>query len=169
MPRPKNKIELLALGKANYDKLIAFVESLSMEQQQAEFPQETLNRNIRDVFMHLHHWHLMMKDWYEVGSEGKKPHLPAKGYSWKTLPALNKWINEEYNKHSLEKAKLYLQDSYEQIRSIINQLSDADLFEKKKYAWTGSTSMGAYFISASSSHYDWALKLIKKANKSAKI
>ncbi|HOP45228.1 MAG TPA: ClbS/DfsB family four-helix bundle protein, partial [Flavobacteriales bacterium] len=37
-----------------------------------------------------------------------------------------------------------------------------ELFEKKRYRWTGSTSLGAYLVSATSSHYDWALKLIQK-------
>jgi hypothetical protein len=48
---------------------------------------------------------------------------------------------------------------------LICQHSDQELFEKKKYAWTGTTSLGAYLISATSSHYDWATKLIKRAKK----
>ena len=39
--------------------------------------------------------------------------------------------------------------------------------EKKKYKWTGSTSLGAYLVSATSSHYDWAYKLIKKCLKTS--
>ena len=42
---------------------------------------------------------------------------------------------------------------------------DDELFEKKRYKWTGSTSLGAYLVSATSSHYDWAFKLIKKCLK----
>lgn len=42
---------------------------------------------------------------------------------------------------------------------------DAELFEKKRYKWTGTTLLGAYFVSATSSHYDWAYKLIKKAKR----
>ncbi|SOE20893.1 hypothetical protein SAMN06298216_1370 [Spirosomataceae bacterium TFI 002] len=165
MSRPKNKTELLELGKANFEKLIAFVDSLSDDEQGLDFPPGTLNRNIRDVLMHLHHWHLMMEDWYTQGKVGEKPIIPAKGYTWKTLPSLNNWIREKYKEVSLYEAKLSLKISFNQIREIITSISDPDLFEKKKYAWTGTTSMGAYFISATSSHYDWALKLIKKAKK----
>jgi hypothetical protein len=43
--------------------------------------------------------------------------------------------------------------------------SDEELFEKKRYQWTGTTSLGSYLVSATSSHYEWALKLIKRARR----
>jgi hypothetical protein len=45
---------------------------------------------------------------------------------------------------------------------MIEKHTDEELFEKKKYPWTGSTSLGAYFISATCSHYLWAYDLIRK-------
>ena len=39
------------------------------------------------------------------------------------------------------------------------------LQRKKKYEWTGTTSLGSYFISATSSHYDWGLKTVKPLKK----
>ena len=165
MARPKSKTDLLQQSQENFKKLKNFIGQLSSEQQEKEFPEGTMNRNIRDVLMHLHHWHLMMLNWYEVGMSGTKPDMPAKGYSWKTTPALNQWIWEYYQNTSLEEAKVTLKDSYQQVQQIIEQHSDEELFEKKRYKWTGTTSLGSYLISATSSHYDWAFKLIKKAKK----
>ncbi|MEM9339245.1 MAG: ClbS/DfsB family four-helix bundle protein [Bacteroidota bacterium] len=165
MARPKNKTELLELSKKNMERLMEFVENLSVEEQHKEFPEGTMNRNIGDVFMHLHHWHLMMLDWYKVGMKGEKPDMPAKGYTWKTVPQLNKTIWELYHETTLEEAKTNLASSYQKVRDVIERHSDEELFEKKRYDWTGSTSLGSYLISATSSHYDWALKLIKKAKK----
>ena len=165
MPRPKNKTELLDLSQGNSELLTSFIENLSEQEQLKEFPIGTMNRNIRDVLMHLHHWHLMMIKWYEVGMSGEKPAIPAEGYTWKTTPDLNKWIQEKYQDTSLADAKIAFQASHQKVRSLIEQHSDEELFEKKKYKWTGTTSLGAYLISATSSHYDWALKLIKKAKK----
>ena len=91
--------------------------------------------------------------------------MPAKGYTWKTTPELNKWIWKKYKDTSLEDAKVNFKSSYKKIRSIIKNHSDEELFEKKRYKWTGTTSLGAYLVSATSSHYDWAIKLIKKAKK----
>jgi len=165
MPRPTNKAELLTLSATNYQKLLDRIESLTPEQQEEEFPKGTMNRNIRDVLTHLHHWHLMMKEWYDVGMTGAKPDIPAKGYTWKTTPELNKSIWEQYQGTELSESKKLLEESHQMIRKMIEQHSDEELFEKKRYKWTGTTSLGAYLISATSSHYDWALKLIKKAKK----
>jgi len=168
MPRPKNKPELLELSKKNFERLLDFINEMDMSEQTRAFPPGAMNRNIRDVLMHLHHWHLMVQDWYRVGMSGEKPDIPAKGYTWKTTPELNRWIWEKYLQTSLEAAKESFQQSYQQIRALIEKHTDEELFTKKKYKWTGTTSLGAYFVSVSSSHYDWAFKLIKKAKKQKK-
>jgi len=165
MARPTNKAQLLQLSKKNFDLLMEFIESLPEEEQNAEFPHGTMNRNIRDVLMHLHHWHLMMIDWYAAGMQGEKPDMPAKGYTWKTTPELNRWIWEKYTDTPPAAAKNNLKSSFMQVRSLIEKHNDEELFEKKRYKWTGTTSLGAYLVSATSSHYDWAIKLIKMAKK----
>lgn len=163
MPRPKTKEALLDLSKINFDKLCLLVDQYE-EQGIAEniFPEGTLNRNIRDVLCHLHEWHKMMQSWYSVGMNGSKPKMPAEGYTWKTLPALNKKIHDEYKEVDLKTARKLLETSYSEVRHIIQSHTDEELFEKKRYGWTGSTSLGAYLISNTSSHYDWATKLIKR-------
>lgn len=163
MPRPKTKLALLDLSTTNFKKLYEHINQLDKAQQLQEFKEGTLNRNIRDVLMHLHHWHLLMMGWYKIGMSGEKPDMPAKGYTWRTVPDLNRWIWEECQDVKLETAKRKCSDSHKQLMAIIERHSNEELFEKKKYKWTGSTSMGAYLVSATSSHYDWAIKLIKKS------
>lgn len=165
MARPRSKAELLDQAKANYEKLIEFVEGFSEEQQEQGFLGETLNRNIKDVLAHLHAWHLLLLDWYTIGMSGQQPDMPAKGYTWRTLPDLNREIQKRYAQVSLDDAKGLLRQSFKTVLHIIEIHTDEDLFTKKKYHWTGSTSLGAYLISATSSHYDWGYKLIKKAKK----
>lgn len=165
MSRPKNKNQLLTSCQENFETLNEYVESLSDAVQQQTFPKGTLNRNIRDVLAHLHHWHLLMLEWYEVGMRGEKPEMPAKGYTWKTTPELNIAIRERYVDISLADAKQELEQSHASLQNLIRKHTDEELFQKKRYKWTGSTSLGAYLISATSSHYDWALKLIKRATK----
>jgi len=165
MPRPKSKSELLESSQLNFDKLIELVNKCVTDDVPNEFPEGTLNRNISDVLMHLHHWHLMMMTWYEVGMSGNKPEMPATGYTWKTLPDLNKSIWEKYRNTPTAKGIQTVRSSYNLVREKIEAHTDEELFEKKRYKWTGTTSLGAYFISATSSHYDWAFKLFKKAIK----
>lgn len=164
-PRPKTKTELLTLSQKNYDRLIELIDQMNKQEQLTDFAPGTMNRNIRDVIAHLHHWHLMMLNWYTIGMKGEKPAMPAKGYSWKTVPAFNQWIWEKYNKITLDDAYEMFRCSYKKVRKIIEKHSNEELFEKKRYPWTGSTSLGSYLVSATSSHYDWAYKLIKNGKK----
>lgn len=162
MARPTNKEELESLSVKNYDKLINYVNSFTEEVQEKEFLAGTMNRNIRDVLSHLYHWHLLMLDWYKVGMSGVKPAMPAEGYTWKTTKELNYKIWEQYQNMSLKEAIKKFKTSHELVLELIKNHTNEELFTKKKYKWTGTTSLGAYLISSTSSHYDWAYKLIKK-------
>jgi len=165
MPKPKTKKELLNRSQNNYKDLMAIINTFSKEDAHKEFPKGTLNRNIKDVLAHLHEWHLMFLEWYKIGMNGQKPEMPVKGYTWRTLPELNKEIWKKYKDIELEKAKSSLSDSYKQIQNVLKKHTNEELFEKKKYKWTGSASLGAYLISNTSSHYNWAIKMIKKSTK----
>ncbi|MEO0585690.1 MAG: ClbS/DfsB family four-helix bundle protein [Bacteroidota bacterium] len=165
MPRPKNKADLLLKSQQNFDRLMSFLADFSHAELNSEFPEGTMNRNVRDVLGHLYYWHLMMLRWYEEGMQGIKPAIPAEGYTWKTTPDLNRHIWEECQSTDLDTTLLLFRESHERVHTLIERHTDEELFEKKRYKWTGSTSLGAYLISATSSHYDWAFKLIKKAYK----
>ena len=166
MPRPKNKSQLVEQSERRFQELIGFLNTLPDETINAEFNPGTLNRNVRDVIAHLHHWHLMMISWYDEGMNGKQPKMPASGYTWRTVPLLNKAINMKYKDRTYKDVKTTFENSYHDISSIIANHNDEELFTKKNYKWTGSTSLAAYLISSTSSHYDWAIKLIKKSLKS---
>ena len=169
MARPTSKKDLLALGEENFEKLFTLVDSFSKEEQRAEYIfDNNRDKNIRDILVHLHHWHLMVMEWYKVGMRGENPDIPAKGYNWRTLPALNKEIWGKYQDKTFDEAVELLKSSYKELRKIIEQHTNDELFERKRYKWTGNNAMGAYFVSATSSHYDWAMKHLKKYKKSLK-
>jgi len=165
MPRPTNKDELIKASRDNYAKLIQLIESYSDEDLKKNFPKGTLNRTVKDVVAHLHHWHLLMLNWYEVGMKGGKPEMPSSGYTWKTLPELNRKIKLQYQETSLTTALEKLTSSSNKVLSLISKHTNDQLFEKRLYAWTGSTSLASYLISNTSSHYAWAYRLIKKSKK----
>lgn len=167
MPKPQNKSQLVQAANTNFEQLVNLIENLSTEIQKCDFPPGTLNRNIRDVLAHLHHWHVMLLDWYTVGMEGEKPDMPAKGYTWEETKALNEHIQKKYSDHDLNDIKEQLNASFIEVLEIIEKHSDEELFEKKRYHWTGSTSLGAYLISNTSSHYHWGYTFIKKQLKTS--
>ena len=44
---------------------------------------------------------------------------------------------------------------------LIAVFSDNDLFNKGIFDWTGISTLGSYSVSATSTHYGWAIKKIK--------
>jgi hypothetical protein len=165
MPRPTNKEQLKEATSANYSKLLTFIQDLSDEEIRQNFPSNMLNRNVRDVLAHLYHWHLLFFKWYEKGMKGEKPAIPEEGYSWKTTPDLNHKIRELYSGIPITQIFTLLENSHSKLMKIIDSHSEEELFEKKRFKWTGTTSLAAYAIGAGSSHYDWALKIVKKGLK----
>ena len=93
---------------------------------------------------------------------GSKPAMPAKGCTWATTQELNQWIHAHYKNTSLKDLCDRFKHTHDEMMSLIERHSDAELFTKQRYAWTGSTSLGAYLVSTTSSHYAWALNLIRK-------
>ena len=171
MGRPTDKKGLLELSEVNFNKLLDFINELPDELKNKTYKNNELNdrdKTVADVLCHLHEWHLMMENWYKIGMAGKKPAIPAEGVTWQTLPVLNHRIWEKYKGTDLKSAVALLKKSHKKIMDMIGKHTDDELFTKKKYEWTGTTSLGAYFISSTSSHYDWGLKTIKPLKKLVK-
>ncbi|MFN3192002.1 MAG: ClbS/DfsB family four-helix bundle protein [Aureliella sp.] len=168
MPRPNTKKELQNVASEKYAKLEDSLGSLSSAELKGAFPFEHRDRNVRDVLAHLHEWQRMMLGWYEVGMKGEQPVMPAPGYTWKTTRDLNQEIWLRYQKASLPKVRRQLEGSHHSMIAIIDAHTNQELFTKRHFDWTGSTSLGSYLISATSAHYDWALKVLRRYVKALK-
>lgn len=163
MAKPTTKTQLLQAANDNFTALWALIDRFSPEQQQLTFLFVDRDKNIRDVLCHLYEWHMMLTHWYIEGcKKAKTPVIPRAGYTWRTLPAMNLVIWQDYQTISLTQAKQYLQDSHKQIIAFITENSNEVLFSKGIYKWTKTTTLGAYFIGSTSSHYNWAIKKIKQ-------
>ncbi|NQY20003.1 MAG: ClbS/DfsB family four-helix bundle protein [Campylobacteraceae bacterium] len=163
MPRPKNKKELIDLSKERKKVLFDLINSFA--NKEISFKLDNRDKNLRDVLAHLHQWHLMFLLWYKDGMNNKKPIMPEEGYTWKRTKELNQNIWQKYQNKSFVEVELMFNDSYKKIQELIEKHSYDELYTKKYYKWTNTTSLASYLISASSSHYDWAIKLIKKEKK----
>jgi hypothetical protein len=160
MARPLNKQQLLEFAEKEYKRLIELIGSLSDDQRDHETVFE--NRTAKDIVAHLYAWQLLELGWYQEGMKGKKPSMPAPGFSFKDTPALNEKLYQEYKNISWQTLINNLTASHNQLLEIIDKHNNEELFTKKKYGWTGSTDMAVYFRSALSSHYVWAIDLIRK-------
>jgi hypothetical protein len=160
MPRSKIKADLHKASQREFEKLLSLVEPLVEETIGKGGACE--NWSIKDILAHLYAWNKMYLTWYHEGMSSEKPVMPAPGYAWKTTLELSECIYKDHKDTPYNKMLEKLKGSHQKVMEIIRQNSDKELFTKKRYAWTGSTSLGSYTVSSASSHYDWANKYIKK-------
>ena len=162
MARPTTKAALLAASDEGLRLLLDEIDSIPVESQVLAFPLDGGDRGIRDVLCHLYEWHQLMIGWYAVGMSGGRPDVPAPGHTWKSTPALNAELRAKHTDTSLEEARTLLVASHAAVQELIRVHTDDELFTKQRYRWTGTTSLGAYLVSSTSSHYDWARKKIRR-------
>ena len=163
MGRPTTKDELISAANGQFSKLWALIDAMPEELQEAAFPFVDRDKNLRDVLTHLYEWHQMVQRWHRIGTlEGGLPAVPGEGYTWKTLPDLNAEIWARYQDVLLSMAKKQLRESHAMILRLADAHSNEELFSRGVYRWTKSSTLGAYFVSCTSSHYDWAMKKLKK-------
>ncbi|MDR0232151.1 MAG: ClbS/DfsB family four-helix bundle protein [Dysgonamonadaceae bacterium] len=171
MARATTKTDLIIAANEQFDKLWKLIDSMSDEQQNAAFGNEMVtagkeahwgrDKNIRDVLVHLYEWHQLLLNWINDNRNSEtKPFLPEP-YNWKTYPTMNVEFWKKHQNTSLIDAKKMLKESHKDVMALIETFSNDELFAKKYFAWTGTSTLGAYCVSATSSHYDWAIKKLK--------
>ncbi len=163
MPRPTSKQQLLTAMQSEHEALDQALTTLTPEQMTAVSP--TTKWSIKDVLAHIWEWEQMCLSWHKAGARGKTIAIPAEGFNWAQLPALNQQILEKHRDRPLAEVLKGFRQSYRQMLKTVTDLSDEDLFTPGRYAWTKKNTLGAYFVSAGSSHYNWARKEIRKCLK----
>lgn len=160
MPRPTNKPDLLAAIDKERGALEAFLETLTPEQLTE--PEIVGPWSPKDVLAHLIEWEQRCLGWYRVGLRGETPELPAPGFKWNQTPELNQQIYEKHRDRPLDEVLEQFHISHKEILGVIQELSNDQLFTAGQYAWTKKNTLGAYMVSATSSHYLWARREMRK-------
>lgn len=174
MSRPTNKADLIEASELNFAKLNEFIGTMNETELNTPFDFSSLNKkeahwsrdkDLKDVLAHLYEWHQLMLKWVRANMNGKAiTFLPAP-YNWKTYGEMNVGFWQQHQSTSLEDITEKLNASHREVMELLEGFTDEQLFTKSYYKWTGTTSLGAYFISNTSSHYDWALKKLRTHRK----
>ena len=170
MSRPTTKAALLAVSQADYEILMKLILNLESPEQDFSFvitdkmtqAHWLRDKNLRDVLIHLYEWHLLVINWVKSNQAGQAQPFFPKPYNWRSYGELNQIFVEKHQATSLEKAKELLASSHKELLSLVTTFSNEALFTKQHFSWTGTTTLGSYFVSSLASHYDWAIKKIKK-------
>lgn len=178
MPRPRNKEDLLAAAEENFSKLNMLIDSMSEKEMETPFDFSAnekkkeahwkRDKNVRDVLIHLYEWHQLMLHFVDENMSGKNvPFLP-KPYTWRTVASMNQIFWEKHQGTSMEEARKLVSNSHAEIMERIHDFTNEELFLQKAFPAVGGSTLGSYFVSSTSSHYDWAMKKIKAHQKNCK-
>ena len=171
MPRPANKADLINTGNEQFNKMFTLINNLTYEEQEGIFELEgkeahwKRDKNIRDILIHLYEWHQLLLNWVIANQKGEEKPFLKESYNWKTYGDMNVAFWMEHQKTPYDDARNMLQNSHAKIINLIDSFSDEELFSKGVFPWTGGSTLGSYCVSTTSSHYDWAIKKIKKYKK----
>ncbi len=175
MPRARNKDDLMKFASENYATLMKLISKMTETQLNTPFDFSgdkskkeahwSRDKNVRDVLIHLYEWHCLMLQFPKNNKnvsdkKGAISFLPSE-YSWKTYGAMNVMFWNKHQNTSLEEAKQMLSESHKKVMALAEAYSNEELFTKGFFPWTGNVDLGSYFVSTTSSHYDWAIKKIK--------
>jgi hypothetical protein len=174
MAKPKNKEELLTSAAMQYTKLLQIIDSF--EDPTRDFKKLPEGKevhwkrdiNIRDVLIHLYEWHQLILHWVANQQKGNNvPFLPTP-YTWKNYGQMNIDFWYKHQNTTYENARKMLMQSHQDIIDLVDTFSNEALFTKQYFSWSGTSSVGQYCISATASHYDWAIKKLRKIQKLSK-
>lgn len=161
MPRPQNKADLIKSANENFEKMRNLIDTLP-DPEHKTFSFEDRDKNVRDILIHLYERQILMIRFVQENTKwNNMPFLPEP-YNWKTYPQMNIELWEKNQNTAYDAAVKNLKDSHKKILDLIQWFNDEELFVKKYFSWTWTTNLWSYFISTTSSHYDWAIKKLKK-------
>ena len=177
MPRPKTKIELIEASNSSYQKIVDLIANLPEETRSEDFNFDTSklkeahwkrDHNVRDVLIHLYEWQRLLLDWIKNNQSGKEQDFLLAGYNWRNYGEMNQQFWQKHQTTSLPEAEKLLAQSHKETMKLLDTFSEEQLFQKKVFPWTGNNALATYFIANTSSHYDWALKKLRKFQRSLK-
>ena len=178
MSRAKTKEDLMTSARENYEKLDVIISKMSEEELNTPFDFSKdekkkeahwrRDKNLRDVLIHLYEWHQLILNWVNSNKNGEKKAFLPEPYNWKTYGEMNIEFCKKHKDTPLEKAKEMLKQSHTEVLALAETFTNDELFSKNVYKWVGGSVLGSYFVSVTSSHYDWAIKKIKAHQRNCK-
>lgn len=175
MPRPQTKNDLMEAAEVNCNKLLKLIDSMTEVELNTEFDFSSdakkkeahwgRDKNLRDILIHLHEWHTLMLEWVANNKAGVHKPFLLEGYSWKTYGDMNLLFWNRNQTVTVHMALERFKESHHKIMDLIQTMSNEELFGKNVYDWVGGSTIGSYFISVTSAHYEWAMKKIKAHRK----
>jgi len=118
--------------------------------------------NVKDLSAHLTEWEHMFLSWHRAGLAGETPNMPAPGYKWNETPRLNLAIREKHKNAPWTAVRAGFDRSFAEITALIDTLSEHDILEPGRFAWTGRNALITYPGANTASHDAAGRKILKR-------
>lgn len=176
MPQPQDKQSLIDQASEGFDTLMEALTSADKQDLETNFlPKETKAKcttfeqgeNMRDVLTHIYEWQLLQLAFVDNIRKGEPKDFIPDPYrkSYKEMDEANRLRHQST---SLDQAIAFLKGSHPKIIALIDSFTEEELFGKKVFKVTYTTTMAAYFASVTISPYAQALKRLKSHLRSLK-
>lgn len=175
MGRPTTKSDLISASAEKYDEMNGLIASLTEEELTTPFDFSKdvrkkeahwgRDKNLRDVLVHLYEWHQLLIQWVRGNRQGEDRKFLPGTINWKTYGVMNVDFWKKHQNTTLEEAKEMLAGSHQEVMELAERFTSEELFSKGAYSWVGGSTLGSYFVSTTSSHYQWAIKKLKAHRK----
>lgn len=177
MPQPQDKNALIAAVNDSFAALKDLVRQTDMAVLESSFvPTDSKSKcttfaqgdNLRDLLMHAYEWQRLQSDFVSNIRKGTPKDFIPEPYrkNYKEMDAVN---FEKDKSVPLDQALALLDKSHGEMVALIESFSESELFEKKVFKVTYTTTMAAYFLSVTVSPYTQTLKRLKTHIRSMKM
>jgi len=157
--RSKTKAELLEKIHTSHELLEKKFSKLTSEQM--VWPGSMDDWSVKDILAHLTDWEQRLIGWYQAGLRGEVPETPAPGMKWNQLPELNQIGYTQHKDESLEEVLAHYRASYREVLALVEGMTEEEIFEPGRYAWTGKDPLMIWIAANTNGHYEWARRNIR--------
>ena len=139
------KSELLANIRRDRAQLDALIASLPRERM-AERSLEG-GRSVQDVLAHITAWEQLCLDWIRTGDR------PGTPFTMEAIDAFNAQTYEENRGRALAEVLAESRRSSDELLETVEQLSEEDLTESDRFAWTRGEPLSLLVSANADDHY----------------
>lgn len=169
MPTPQTKQELIQAIGESYAELMEVINQCDASVLEADFlPSASKAKcstfsqgsNMRDLLVHAYEWQRLQVEFVANIRKGTPRDFIPEPYrkNYKEMDQVN-W--EKHQSTPFAKAKKLLEDSHKEVFELVDTFTDEELFGKKVFKVTYTTTMAAYFLSVTVSPYTQMTKKLK--------
>lgn len=169
MAYPQEKTGLMAAAQADYDALMELIsatprevlkEPFAVSDKPAKCTTFQQGADLKDLLVHALEWQRLQMAFVDNIRKGEPKDFIPEPYrkDYKEMDRVN-W--EKHKATSLEEALKMLRESHDRIMALMATFTEEELFGKKVFRVTYTTTMAAYFVSVTLSPYGQMQKRLK--------